>query len=76
VARYRQLLKGREFIRYGSTVSILNHPVLFVMKGSVSMKTAVARLGKDVESTAKVDPGMGFVEKKQQKRLQVPQPTA
>lgn len=65
------MLKGREFIRYGSTVSILNHPVLFVMKGSVSMKTAVARLGKDVESTAKVDPGIGFVEKKQQKRLQV-----
>jgi hypothetical protein len=41
------------------------------MKGSISMKTAVARLGKDVESTAKVDPGIGFVEKKQQKRLQV-----
>ncbi len=71
MARHRQLLKGREFIRYGSTVSIINHPVLFVMKGSVSMKTAVARLGKDVESTAKIDPGVGFVEKKQQKRLQV-----
>lgn len=35
------------------------------------MKAAVARLGKDVESTAKIDPGVGFVEKKQQKRLQV-----
>ena len=41
------------------------------MKGSVSMKTAVAQLGKDVESTAKIDPGLGFVERRQQKWLQV-----
>jgi hypothetical protein len=71
VFRHRQLLKGRELIKYGSLVSISNHPVLFVMKGSVSMKTAVAQLGKDVESTAKQDPGLGFVEKRQQMRLQV-----
>ncbi len=41
------------------------------MKGSVSMKTAVAQLGKDVESTARIDPGLGFVEKRQQRWLQV-----
>jgi hypothetical protein len=35
------------------------------------MKTAVAQLGKDVESTAKIDPGLGFVERRQQKWLQV-----
>ena len=76
--RHRQFLKGRELIRYGSTVSLSNHPVLFVMKGSVSLRTAVAQLGKDMQSTAKVDPGVGFVEKKQQLRLQVisfPTPT-
>jgi hypothetical protein len=71
VRRHRQLLKGRELIKYGSLVSISNHPVLFVMKGSVSMKTAVAQLGKDVVSTAKQDPGLGFVERRQQMRLQV-----
>ena len=52
-------------------MSISNHPVLFVMKGSVSMKAAVAQLGKDAESTAKVDPGVELAEKRQQKRLQV-----
>jgi hypothetical protein len=41
------------------------------MKGSVSLRTAVAQLGKDMQSTAKVDPGVGFFEKKQQLRLQV-----
>ena len=71
LCRHCQLLKGRELIRYGNTVSISNHPVLFVMKGSVSMKAAVAQLGKDAESTAKVDPGADLVEKRQQRRLQV-----
>jgi hypothetical protein len=71
LCRHRQFLKGRELIRYGSTVSLSNHPVLFVMKGSVSLKTAVAQLGKDMQSTAKVEPGVEFVEKKQQLRLQV-----
>lgn len=74
LCRHCQLLKGRELIKYGSTVSISNHPVLFVMKGSVSMKAAVAQLGKDADTTAKVDPGADLMEKRQQRRLQVPQP--
>jgi hypothetical protein len=41
------------------------------MRGSISARVAVAQLGREAESTAKVDPGMSFFEKRQQKRLQV-----